>query len=181
MKTTRHTVLATLLVTLGVTVGQAFAGVPNVELVTFVVVVSGYLLGSLLGAVVGGTTIAIHSVFNAFGAAPPPVLVAQVVAYALIGVVGSPLGRLVVRLGRSSGAVIASIAGAAGVLTYQVFVNVASWIAYPTGVPVWGYIAGGVTFAAVQIGWNAALFAVALRPTLVVCGRVAAQGGGTAG
>ncbi len=177
MEKTRHALLATLLVSLTVAAGQALAGLPNVELITFLVFVSGYLLGSVAGATVGAVAITAHSLFNAFGAAAPPVLAAQIAGYAAIGAAGLPVGRAVLRVGRGRGAVVAGLAGAAGVLVYQVLVNAAAWFAYPTGVPLRGYIAGGVAFASVQVAWNAALFATGLRPALVVCGKVYARRG----
>ena len=71
---TRRATLAGLLVALIVAAGYSLAGVPNVELVTLLVFVSGFLLGPRLGLAVGATSWGLYSLLNPMGAAVPPVL-----------------------------------------------------------------------------------------------------------
>ncbi len=172
MTRTRRTVAAAMLAALIVAVGQALSGVPNVELVTFLVFVSGYLLGVRAGAATGMAAMAGHSAFNPLGPAAPPVLAAQVLAGGLTAVVGGWLGARLARQDAPRGALMAGALGAALTVIYQAAVNVAAWVAYPTGLPLWSYVAGGLAFAATHVAWNAGVFAGALRPTLVVVGRV---------
>ena len=51
MNSTRRALLASLLIALTVAAGQALAGVPNIELVTLLVFLSGFLLGRRTGAI----------------------------------------------------------------------------------------------------------------------------------
>lgn len=181
MNATRRAVLASLLVALIVAAGYALAGVPNVELVSFLVFVSGFLLGVRLGALVGGVAMGVHSLFNVMGAAVPPVLAAQVAAYAAIGSAGGAVGPFIERLPRP--AVAALVAGATGlvlVLGYQLLVGVVTYFAFARGSLLWAYLWGGIVFSAVHIAWNTALFLLAMRPTLSVLARYRLELGGTA-
>ena len=83
------------MVALAVSLGYALAGVPNVELMTLTVFTAGYLLGGVLGALVGAVSITLHSVFNPLGAALPPLLAAQICGFVLIGTTGGWLGRVI--------------------------------------------------------------------------------------
>lgn len=172
MNATRTALLATLLVALTVAAGQALAAVPNVELVTFLVFVSGYLLGARLGAAVGASAMGIHSLFNVMGAAVPPVLATQVVVYAGVGVAGARWGPAIARARPGLPASLRGLAaGAALTLGYQLAANAAAFLAFTDAAGLWAYLWGGVVFGGVHILWNALLFMVALRPALAVLSR----------
>jgi hypothetical protein len=172
MRATRLTLLACLLTALIYAAGVALAGIPNVEAVTLLAFLSGYLLGPWWGAAVGGAGMGAHSLFNVMGAAPPPVWIAQVVCYALIGMCGAWLGpRIAGMEARTAQGIMAAIIGVVLVFIYQLVVNVASFLAFAAHVSLWTYVWGGVVFAAVQLVWNAALFFVAVPPALHVLGR----------
>lgn len=152
--------------------GQALAGIPNVELVTFLVFVSGFLLGPARGALVGAAGMGAHSLFNVMGAAPPPVWVAQWVCYAGVGVAGALAGPWLARVeNRVVAAAAAALMGVALVLAYQVAANAAAWAAFATGVDLWLYVWGGILFAGVHVVWNALVFMLAVPPTLRVLDR----------
>ncbi len=169
MKSTRAALLATLLTALVFVAGQALAGIPNVELVTFLVFVAGYLLGPALGAVVGGAGMAAHSLLNVMGAVAPPVWISQWLCYAGVGVAGGLVGPPLARIShRGLAAVLAAATGAALVIVYQLAVNAAAFYTFSSDVSVWVYVWGGVVFGVVHVAWNAALFFAALRPTLRV-------------
>lgn len=78
----------------GVFAALAYAGsfalliFPNVTLSILLVFFAGYLLGKRGGALVGVVSAALISLLNPYGLALLPIFVAQVVAYALIGLVG---------------------------------------------------------------------------------------------
>jgi hypothetical protein len=172
MRATRVTLLAGLLTALIFATGQALAAIPNVEAVTFLSFVSGYLLGPWVGMLVGAGGMGAHSLFNVLGAAPPPVWLAQATCYGAIGCAGAFAGPVVVRL-RSRAAAMAASAGtgAAAVFVYQLVVNTVSFMTFASGVPLWTYVWGGVAFGAVQLAWNAVLFGTVLPPTLRVLAR----------
>ncbi|MCG8604859.1 ECF transporter S component [bacterium] len=79
---------------IGIFAGLACAGgyllmaVPNVEVFTATIFLSGVLLGPRNGAVVGIIAATIYAIFNPFGISPAPLFVAQVVSRALTGWVG---------------------------------------------------------------------------------------------
>jgi len=167
MYNTRIAVLASLLVALIVAAGQALAGVPNIELITFLVFVSGFLLGAPVGAVVGGAAMGVHSMFNAMGGAVLPVLVVQVLCYAAIGAIGGVAGVFVARQKNfAAAALISAMLGFVITLGYQLPINVVTFYVFTSDATLWPYIWGGVVFSAVHIVWNTVLFFVTLRPTL---------------
>jgi hypothetical protein len=172
MKTTRTLLLASLLAAMIYAVGQALAGVPNVELVTALSFVSGYLLGPAWGAVVGATGMGAHSLFNVMGTVAPPVWLAQVGCFALIGVTGGTVGPGIARdSARTRAAVRAALTGVVLVLVYQLVVNLVAFYTFTNDVPVWTYVWGGIIFGAMQVGWNAVVFGIAMPPMLRVLAR----------
>ncbi|HXV14689.1 MAG TPA: hypothetical protein VEC56_10845 [Candidatus Krumholzibacteria bacterium] len=172
MRTTRLVLLASLLVAMIFATGQALAGIPNVELITALAFVSGYLLGPALGAAVGAAGMGAHSLFNVMGAVAPPVWLAQVACFALVGCAGGLLGPVLARArGRVRAAALAAAVGALLVLVYQLVVNVVAFYTFANDVEVWVYVWGGVAFGAMQVAWNAAFFAVAMPPMLRVLAR----------
>src|SRR5690606_15336859 len=68
---------------------------PNVTLSILIVFYAGFYLESLAGMAVGVIAALIISLFNPYGLAPPPVLAAQVLGYALVGLLGAWSRRLV--------------------------------------------------------------------------------------
>ncbi len=172
MRTTRLVLLASLLVAMIFAAGQALAGIPNVELVTALAFVSGYLLGPALGAVVGAAGMGSHSLFNVLGAVAPPVWLSQVASFALIGCAGGLVGPMLARAhGRTRAAVLSAATGVVLVLVYQLVVNVVAFYTFTSDVDVWVYVWGGIAFGAVQVAWNAAFFAAAMPPMLRVLAR----------
>ena len=172
MRTTRLVLLASLLVAMIYAAGQALAGIPNIELITALAFVAGYLLGPWLGAGVGAAGMGAHSLFNVLGAVAPPVWVAQMACFALIGASGGIVGPKLARVGsRTRAAVWSALTGAALVLIYQVAVNAVAFYTFTNDVDVWVYVWGGIAFGAVQVGWNVVVFGVAMPPMLRVLAR----------
>ena len=62
---------------------------PNVNLVFFIVFSAGFLWGAVAGVVVGAVGMGLWTVFNPYGPAPAPIMVAQVIGAAASGVVGA--------------------------------------------------------------------------------------------
>jgi LytS/YehU family sensor histidine kinase len=172
MRATRITLLACLLTALMYAAGQALAAVPNVEAITLLAFLSGYLLGPAWGAVVGGAGMGAHSLFNVLGAVPPPLWVTQIVCYAFVGFCGGWLGPRIARLGRATQAFAAALTAVLLTVLYQLVSNTVSFLTFATNIPLWSYVWAGIAFAAIQIVWNAALFFVTLPPSLRVLARV---------
>lgn len=85
--------LAALFTAIAVVLGYLFLTVPNVELVTATVFVSGFVLGPLHGCIVGIVTEVIYSGLNPMGMATPNLLIAQALGMALAGYVGGLFHR----------------------------------------------------------------------------------------
>jgi len=82
-----------LFIALGISLGFALIHIPNVELVTATIFISGYLLGIKEGIVVGLLTETLYSLINPYGMAAPPLFIAQVFSMSLVGGLGGILGR----------------------------------------------------------------------------------------
>ena len=78
-------------------VGYALAFVPNVELVTALIFLSGVLMGWKSGLIIGGLGEFLFSALNPLGSGLifPPMLIAQVLAMVIIGGVGRLCGNFV--------------------------------------------------------------------------------------
>ena len=82
-----------ILVALGVGIGYVFISIPNVELVSAVIFISGWIMGIEEGIVIGCLTEAIYSAFNPYGIAAPPLFIAQVISMGFTGFLGGWTGK----------------------------------------------------------------------------------------
>jgi hypothetical protein len=73
---------------LAVAGGLVLAQIPNVELVTAIIFLSGMMLGVGSGAVIGAVAEFLYSSFNPYGLAAPPLLIAQMISMMLVGAAG---------------------------------------------------------------------------------------------
>ncbi len=92
MTINRQIILSALFTALAVAMGYLFIMVPNVEMISATVFMAGAICGPLFGLLIGFTAELIFSLFNPMGAAAPPLLVAQVLSFAIIGLVGGLVG-----------------------------------------------------------------------------------------
>jgi hypothetical protein len=172
MTKTRRALLASLMVALTVAAGHSLAGLPNVELVTVLIFVSGFLLGLKLGAVVGAASWGLHSLFNPLGAAVPPILAAQILGGAVVGLTGGLLGPRIVELNnRLLATITAGITGFLLTLLFQILINAASFYAFADERAIfalWKYVGAGIAFTIMHLVWNTGVFLVILRPLLSV-------------
>jgi len=178
----RWTAPIAVLVALAAALGYALAAVPNIELITLTVFISGAVLGRLRGAMVGLMAMGIYSGFAPYGSglAIPTLFAGQLGAMALVGFSGGILGGL--WRGRTNVTRIAAAAAAGLVLTgvYQTAVVVGYAAMSPEFAD--GFLAAltaNLFFPYVHIIWNTVLFAV-LVPLLVPRVRRLAVGGGQA-
>ena len=83
-------VRAAIFCALAIGMGFSLMLVPNIELITVIVFMSGLMLGCKWGALVGGTAIFIYSGLNPMGSGLsfPPLFFAQIIAMSLCGVIG---------------------------------------------------------------------------------------------
>jgi hypothetical protein len=185
-----------VLVALSVALGFLLISVPNVELLTFSVFVSGAVLGRWRGALVGALAMAIYSGTNPYGSGLgfPPLYAAQILSAAFTGFTGGltaglwrsagPVaeagkvaGDLVGESGRGRGhetrvrrGALAPLAGFLGLLLtsiYQGAVIFGVAVASPElRTGVFAAIAANAFFSVIHVGSNAVLFAV-LAPVVI--------------
>jgi len=82
-----------IFIALGVSLGFALINIPNVELITATIFISGYLLGIKEGIVVGLLTESLYSLLNPFGMAAPPLFIAQILSMAMAGFMGAVVAK----------------------------------------------------------------------------------------
>jgi len=131
--------------------------IPNVEILTLVVFAAGALLGARDGALVGAITMVVYSLLNPYGPVHPYVTISQVlgeVAAGLGGAAFAGLGFLEARPFLRA----ALLASCAIIVTafFDLVTNVASGIVFGQ---MRATLLGGIPFALIHMGTNAALFA----------------------
>ncbi len=152
-----------ILIALAIALNLALIEIPNVELISFVVFSSGYLVGLVEGGIVGFLSMFLYSVFNPFGMPTLPILLAQVTAMTWVGMAGG----IVAKTGWLSGARIVNCLAVGGVglvltLFYDLLTNLA--VAYVAGqlLPV---LIAGTFFLLIHVISNTIIFAL-LAPVI---------------
>jgi hypothetical protein len=145
-----------VLVAVAVALGMLLAAVPNVEGVSAVSFFSGYLLGAGGGCLVGGLSEGILSLLNPLGPAPPPVLAAQILGMAMMGLSGSLFRRAAGKPRLL--AVLVPAAGAVLTIVYDILTNYGAAVAmgrWRSPIPV---LAAGIPLGLLHVISNAAIF-----------------------
>ena len=165
-------------VALIIVVGLMLITIPNVELVTATIFLSGYLFGIRKGLLIGIVAIFIYSLLNPFGAPNPPLLMAQVTS---MGIVGSAGGLMYHINSKTSSALLRSIQlGISGFLLTVLFdfmttVSFALFAA-ETGQKITKIMLSnysiGLPFYLVHMGVNTLIFAIVLPLILQALTRV---------
>ncbi len=78
---------------LSVVIGYLLAVIPNIELFTLIIFLSGFILGNREGMVIGFFSSFIFCFFNPFGPSPLPLLTFQLFHYSLTGLCGGLLSN----------------------------------------------------------------------------------------
>lgn len=144
-----------VLTALAVAAGLALAHVPNVEGVSAVSFVAGYLTGWAGGCTIGAAAMLLLSLLNPLGPAPPPVIAAQVAGMAIVG----SAGVLLRPFGRARRAALAAMAlGAVTTLVYDVLTNYGVAVSVGRWRDPAAIMLAGVPFAAIHTATNAAIF-----------------------
>ena len=74
---------------LSIVLGYLLAYIPNIELFTLTIFLSGFILGKRDGMIVGISSSFIFCFFNPLGASPLPLLAFQLTYYTLVGLLGA--------------------------------------------------------------------------------------------
>lgn len=169
MSSNRRVALMALMTAASVSAGYLLAGIPNVEGLSLLLVVSGSLLGVRDGAATGAASGFLYTTLNPYGPAHPAVAVAQVLAFGLLGASGALLrSRLAWSGGRYTAGALLLVLGVAMTALYDLATNVAFGLVIGQ---VRATILAGIPFLAVHVASNAAIFLLVGLPLLVLLRR----------
>lgn len=168
-KRTRRIIQTGLFVALVVVLGFLLAEVPNVELMTVSVFLSGVILGWRSGATIGLLSIVCYSLFNPYGPPLPPLLIVQALGFALVGWAGGMLRTSIAERGRAS-YLFSALAGLLLTLVYDFLTTFATAVVVlgAGGVVhgLKGFFVAGALFIVVHTLSNTIVFAVTAVPVL---------------
>jgi hypothetical protein len=153
---------AALFTAAGVALGFALAHIPNVELVTTTIFISGYMLGIRTGLAVGALTEALYSGLNPLGSAAPPLFAAQIVSMATVGLMGGLLRHLKSQKPWMFGAAGFLLTLNFAVLTtvaYVLFLNL-------THESLWASVIAGIAFYVTHLVSNTLIFVILVPPLI---------------
>ncbi len=87
-KTFRISLIATF-TALAIVLGYAMAYIPNIEVFTLMIFLSGFIMSKKEGAIIGLLSASIFTFFNPFGPSSPPLFIYQLIHYSLTGMSGA--------------------------------------------------------------------------------------------
>ena len=152
-------------------VGYSLVYVPNVELVTLIIFLSGYLMGTKYGLIVGIIGEFLFSALNPFGSGLlfPPMLISQVIAMALVGFAGGMLKKWIPSEKFSKNYIlIFGFTGFLITLIYDILVSAAYPVSAGFGfTETLGLILSGIVFSVMHIAMNVMVFSI-LLPVIVI-------------
>jgi len=127
----RNLILMAIFIALAVAVGQD--PIPNLELVSATIFLSGMMLGVRRGLIVGAVAMFIFSSLNAYGPAAPPLLIAQMLGMMIVGGTGGFLQNLFGS--RVPPAWLLGLIGFVLTFVYDLLTTLSAIVIVKTGVP----------------------------------------------
>ena len=156
-------VRAAIFSAMAIGLGFMFMLVPNLEFISVTVFLSGLTLGIPYGVMVGGTTMLIYSTMNPLGSGLvyPTLLAGQIIAMALIGMIGS-FSFSILRNAKSW--LLIGVAGLAGFFCGLLY-DVITTVTYPLSAGYsWeetlAYGISGILFTLMHLVSNSIIFAL---------------------
>ena len=161
---TKDMAMVGILSALSVAMGYAFIFVPNIEMISATIFISGYLLGVSKGIVVAIAAEMVYSSFNPMGSglAFPFLLVSQVMGMSFFGAAGGMLGRWGDKFAFTKFRIGAfALAGLGCTLIYDLLTTL-SWpiAAGFSGNQLYATIAFGALFSLIHLVSNTLIFAL---------------------
>jgi len=153
---------------LGVGFGLAF--IPNIELITAIIFISGVLMGLKKGIIIGMISEFLFSALNPMGSGLlfPPMLISQVIAMSIVGLAGGLFAYNFFSNMNILSRIIIGITGFFLTLIYDIFVSIAFPIS--AGFTVKETIAAviaGIGFSTIHLITNTVIFLV-LIPIVII-------------
>jgi hypothetical protein len=156
--------LIAILAALAIGGNYALSALPNVELSSVMVFLSGFLFGSVVGALVGFIAMLIYQFWNPWGAFIPPIGLAVIGCTVFIGIVGGILGKALQRLDYSDSRwyLLPALFGILLTFFYDLVTNFAYSLSF--GAPFIVTLLLGLPFTVIHVISNAILFGVLAQP-----------------
>ncbi len=149
--------------------GYLLSSVPNVELMSLIIALSGAVLGPVAGPVCGVLAGGIFSLGNPFGPPPPVLLLAQILGHGFMGLMGwvgaGQILRLTTGNGSLKGMLRAGVVAVVGTLFYEILTNLAIVVMFEEA-SLKVILIGAIPYSLIHMGVNTVLF-VLFFPVLV--------------
>jgi uncharacterized membrane protein len=149
---------------LAIVIGFWLAHIPNIELFTLIIFLSGFILGKRDGMIVGFLSSLIFTLLNPIGASPLPLLAFQLFYYTLVGLLGAFTKNLLVKrkifspdgdLYKIQILLILGTIGALMTIFFQFFSSIMDALIYLGSLnQFWLYFLRGIPFTAIHIIGN---------------------------
>jgi len=145
--------------------GYTLSMIPNIELMTFMVFITGYLYGSHIGTLVGIIAMSIYATWNPWGGPVPPIFAAQVGCMAFIGAIGGVANKIL-NVSSNNSEKMLGAAALGGILTiiYDLLTNFAYAIAFGLEHQLLLVLIAGAWFSIVHVVSNTMIFGTLLIP-----------------
>lgn len=142
----------------------ALSGIPNIELSSVMVFLSGLLFGSLIGVSVGLISMGIYQLWNPWGAFIPPIGLAVIVCTMFIGLIGGILDQSLrtLKLSETKLYIIPAAFGLILTLFYDFVTNFAYSLTF--GIPYFVTLISGLPFIIIHMVSNTLLFGLLTAP-----------------
>lgn len=132
--------------------------IPNVSLIFVAIFACGAMFGRKTGMAAGGLGMFLWTVFNPFGMAAVPIMIAQIIGMILVGALGATVsGTIIMRKVIGRGFWLFGLLGLASGLVFQALVSaVNAWLFRP----FWESLTAGLVFSLMTIVSNGLIFPV---------------------
>ena len=169
-------VLVSTFSALAIVLGYLLAYIPNIELFTLTIFLSGFILGKRDGMIIGFLSSFIFCFFNPLGASPLPLLTFQLIHYSITGLIGALTSDLLQKkvsfelnddLYNLTVIIIFGVIGALITVSFQFFSSLVDVLSYFGTVDEFlPYFLTGIIFTAVHIIGNSLGF-IFILPGLI--------------
>ena len=144
----------------------AMAAIPNVEPMSFLVFVAGFLFGSVIGVSVGVISMTIYTSWNPWGPAIPIISIAQIMSMALIGFIGGLLGKTKKKKLTHIDAYILAVVGGFLTIFYDLVTTLAMTVVFGVIEEYPLFLISGAWFIVTHVISNILIFGFASLPII---------------
>ena len=156
-------VKASVFTSTAIGLGFIFLVVPNVEFISVTVFLSGITLGTIFGAIVGASSIAVYSILNPIGSglAFIPLLIGQIIGMMVVGIIGALNKKILMYLPSKLLVPYSGLVGGLCAIWYDGITTISYPISLGYGIKEsLVYSLGGLFFTIMHILSNLIIFAI---------------------